>query len=494
MTQEAETKPRIKQYQIENLKIDDLKFDKTNPNQLNQQQMHALRESMSKFGYLTPVIVDQNNLIADGEHRVLVYKEFGLTEIPGFKLNLETDIDRRMLRQVMNKLRGQHDLPMDALELQMILESGENNLKDLSELLAQDSNVLKRIIEEYTPGIKDYKEIDGVAFGNGSIAANWGVPPFSVLDRRTETWQKRRKQWIDFGIASEQGREDVLLFGKHLNIRIGPITKQGEPQKDYRPTVSVFDPVIAEIMIRWFCLPEQRARIIDPFSGGSVRGIVSSFFSHEYVGLDLNPRQIDANERQYRALQDRMPENHIKPTWLLGDSYAIDEKLNQLNQEPFDFCLTSPPYFHIEHYSDDPHDLNNLTYSDFKQRYTHIITSLAKHMKENTFIAWNVGNARDNSNEGDGFYMNQPDLTAQAFKEAGFKLYNELILVHPIYTLPFRLNGMFLPKRTIPRQHEFIQVFYNGSKKSIPRINPKIVEIPKYEPDETEPNIGDLVE
>ena len=44
--------------------------------------MKALRLSMERFGYLTPIVVDQNNLIADGEHRALIYKEFGLKKFP----------------------------------------------------------------------------------------------------------------------------------------------------------------------------------------------------------------------------------------------------------------------------------------------------------------------------------------------------------------------------------------------------------------------------
>ncbi|HXF87125.1 MAG TPA: hypothetical protein VNK48_02075 [Xanthobacteraceae bacterium] len=37
---------------------------------------------------------------------------------------------------------------------------------------------------------------------------------------------------------------------------------------------SIFDPVLCEIAYRWFCPPG--GSVLDPFAGGSVRGIVAS--------------------------------------------------------------------------------------------------------------------------------------------------------------------------------------------------------------------------
>lgn len=463
------------------LKISDLIIDDTNPNKMTLDQMKGLRESMKRFGYLTPIIVDQDNKIADGEHRVLIYKEFGINEIPAYRVEFQDDVERRLLRQAMNKLRGEHDPIMDAEEIQILRAA--NLLPDLAELIAQDENILKRIIEEYHPDKtilahgETYPGTDA-----GALALRWGVPPFSVLDRRTKTWQERRRLWLGFGIASEQGREEVVLFGKHLNVRTAPL-KDGKINKDYRPTVSVYDPVLAEIMIRWFCVPKQ-AKILDPFSGGSVRGIVASFLGHDYTGIDLREEQIQANEKQYEALKHKMPEGHIKPTWLVGDS----TNLGKLS-DSFDFCLTSPPYFKIEHYSDLKEDLNNMSWPQFVDNYREIIHQTANKLKANSFVAWNVGNARDPKTR---MYVNQQDLTKTCFEECGFYLQNELVLIHPILSLAFRANSMFLPKRTVPKQHEYVLIFYNGTHNDIPAIDPQKVLIPEAEEEpEEEADIND---
>lgn len=114
----------IVENKLERLRIADLKFDEENPNYMTQEQMAALRQSMTDFGFLTPIIVDQNGVITDGQHRVLVYKEFGKEYIDGYRKNLN-ETQRRLLRQIQNKLRGQHEPEKEYNELLYLLDHAE---------------------------------------------------------------------------------------------------------------------------------------------------------------------------------------------------------------------------------------------------------------------------------------------------------------------------------------------------------------------------------
>jgi ParB-like chromosome segregation protein Spo0J len=113
--------------------LDKIKLDPTNPNVMSDEQMEGLRESMRRFGYLEPVIVDQDYLVADGEHRLTVYREFGRQDVPCYVLDLK-DEERRLLRQTMNKLRGSHDIQRDAAELKVLFDG--DRLDDLAKLVA----------------------------------------------------------------------------------------------------------------------------------------------------------------------------------------------------------------------------------------------------------------------------------------------------------------------------------------------------------------------
>ena len=42
-----------------------------------------------------------------------------------------------------------------------------------------------------------------------SLAARFGIPPFSILDVRKGWWQDRKRAWIDIGIRSELGHGEV---------------------------------------------------------------------------------------------------------------------------------------------------------------------------------------------------------------------------------------------------------------------------------------------
>lgn len=63
---------------------------------------------------------------------------------------------------------------------------------------------------------------------------------------------------------------------------------------------SIFDPVLCELAYRWFSPPG--GVILDPFAGGSVRGIVAAKLGRQYVGIDLRQEQVEANEAQARAI------------------------------------------------------------------------------------------------------------------------------------------------------------------------------------------------
>ena len=121
---------------------------------------------------------------------------------------------------------------------------------------------------------------------NGILADRFGIPPFSVLNAREGWWQKRKKQWLDLGIKSEVGRGEELTY----NISKGDVGKRILAAGG---ATSIFDPVITELVYRWFSAPDSV--ILDPFAGGSVRGIVAAILGRKYIGVDLRKEQVEAN-------------------------------------------------------------------------------------------------------------------------------------------------------------------------------------------------------
>jgi hypothetical protein len=121
----------------ERVKISDLKFDQDNPNRMSIAQLERLKASIKRWGDIVPVVTNSELLVADGAQRVTAMKELGMTECSVIRLPIK-DVDRRLLRQVLNKLRGKHNKELDSAEyLRIIDQGGKEDLKALLESVGE---------------------------------------------------------------------------------------------------------------------------------------------------------------------------------------------------------------------------------------------------------------------------------------------------------------------------------------------------------------------
>jgi len=277
------------------------------------------------------------------------------------------------------------------------------------------------------------------------------IPPFSVWNTREGEWQARKRKWRALGMRSEEGREDNMTFSAKLNeYRKAP---SGVAQ------TSVFDPNVCELCYKWFAPPE--GVILDPFAGGSVRGIVASVMDFKYWGNDLSARQITANIEQINELTT----GKYKPKWHQGDSLV-----KMADAPKADFLFSCPPYGDLEVYSDAPEDISNKEYDEFLVTYREIIRLAAAKLRNNRFAGWVVANFRDKET---GRIHNFVGDTVDAFEDAGCSFYNDIILVNCAGSAPLRANNTFIRgNRKVVKLHQNVLIFCKGDpKKAQERIN-----------------------
>jgi len=116
---------------VEDIRL--LKSDDQNPNKMTIKQQEQIWRSLKKSGWTYPLITNKDGVFADGEQRAQVCKEHGEFFAPVLRLPV-SDVDRRMLRQILNKLKGKHSKELDGAEYLRIIEAGEKD--DLKALLA----------------------------------------------------------------------------------------------------------------------------------------------------------------------------------------------------------------------------------------------------------------------------------------------------------------------------------------------------------------------
>lgn len=466
--------------------VGDMKPNPKNPNHHPAEQIELLARIIKAQGWRKPITVStRSGLIVSGHGRLMAAKAAGVSHVP---------------------VDFQHYESEDA-ELADLL--ADNRLSELSEI---DDKMLAEIfsgIEMESPELTGYSQEDiefiigqlylddadaedgemEEASSAGSISDRFIFPPTTVLDGRKGEWVKRKEAWKAIGIKSEVGRKENLTFNttaisdptfydkkaakeKELGRKL---TSKEYEENYYVPpetdnSTSVFDPVLCELCIKWFS--GNGAKVLDPFAGGSVRGIVAALSGREYTGIDLRPEQIEANEAQWKKIKGNYPEA-TAPHWITGDSLKTIPTLDG----KYDMIMSCPPYADLEVYSDDPADLSTMDYEDFLVAYREIIRLAVERLEDNRFAVFVVGEVRGK----DGNYISFVPDTIRAFEDAGAHFYNEAILVTPISGLRFRLGRMFSKNRKMGKTHQNVLVFVKGD----PNIATEVCgDVDSYMPDE----------
>lgn len=283
-----------------------------------------------------------------------------------------------------------------------------------------------------------------------TLADRFTMPPMSILDRRSGDWQERKRRWLSLGIKSEVGRDAGLAFAKSGGD--DPVSKMLREVSD---GTSVFDPVLCELVYRWFS--RYDATVLDPFSGGSVRGLVAAILGRNYTGVDIRPEQVDANRVQARDMIDRLDRT---PQWIVGDATDIDNAVPW--DAEYDLVFSCPPYGDLEVYSDDPRDLSTWSIDEFMVGHGKAIRDACDHLTEDRYAAWVIGDIRDKRS---GTYRGLHHATVDAFEAAGLRILNECILVDPVFGAAIRAGRPMVANRKITLTHQHLIVAVKGDVK-----------------------------
>jgi DNA modification methylase len=146
---------------------DALETDGDNPNEMTDEQFGLLCDRMRQNGWLGgPIVTDTDGLIADGEHRWRAAQDIGLAEVPVRQYDID-DATRRLWRQELNKIHGEHDTKRDALEYDYLLDAGKaDEVHELTQAADEDLDELLAEIkmETSTPAAYEYDPEHNVYF------------------------------------------------------------------------------------------------------------------------------------------------------------------------------------------------------------------------------------------------------------------------------------------------------------------------------------------
>lgn len=242
---------------IKDFKVSELiPYDK-NP-RINDKAVDGVIKSIKRNTNIDSVEVDENNIILTGHTRLKAFNKMKIETADVIRVTGLTEAQKKSYRVEHNKTNELADWDFDVLREEFEMEE----LSDMD----FDIDISKDDEEE----AKEAKV---------KLTDKFLIPPFSILDTKQGYWQDRKRAWNKLGIKSEVGRDDSLSY----NI---PTKKYGDMKEYYseesqKLNTSIFDPVLTEVLYTWFSKKEDT--ILDPFAGGSVRGVVASKIGRQYI-------------------------------------------------------------------------------------------------------------------------------------------------------------------------------------------------------------------
>lgn len=391
----------------------------------NDEAVDYVKNSIKEFGFQQPIVVDKENVIIAGHTRYKAAREIGMKTVPTIVADDLTEEQVKAYRLADNKTGEIAEWDFDKLlvELQDLELNSELDMSDFG----FDLNTQEEI-----------EEAEQVEEAKTSLNENFIVPHFSVIDLRKGYVQDRKRQWNKIIQEKGQARDNVKIMPTSI--------KMGDKQNTMAD-MSIINAAVAEIVIKWFT-PNGKSKIFDTFAGDTVFGFVSAYLGNSFNGIELRKQQAEFN-------QSRADNFGIEATYHNDDGRNV---LDHIEENSQDFYVSSPPYYDLEVYSDDPNDASNLdTYEEFLELMDDVIGKAVRALKNNRFAVWEVGDIRDKN----GFYRGFPDDIIAIFKKHGMPLYNEIILIDPFGTAPFRANKQMVYRKT-PKVHQNLLVFYKG--------------------------------
>ena len=248
-----------------------------------------------------------------------------------------------------------------------------------------------------------------------------------------------------------------VSFKEYLDKYVPDEVKEHEANKVLSAGVSLLDPVMAEIVCRWFGL--ENCKTFDCFAGDSVFGYVSAYLGNEFTGIELRPEQAQLNSERVEGMSAR---------YICDDGQNVAQHIAPQSQ---DLLFSCPPYFDLEKYSDLENDASNQgSYGDFIKILENAFKAAVGCLKDNRFAVIVVGDVRDKST---GFYYDFCGDIKHIFREAGMPLYNEIILIETGASTALRASR-YMESRKVAKMHQNILVFYKGNAKEIKKQFKKI--------------------
>lgn len=205
--------------------------------------------------------------------------------------------------------------------------------------------------------------------------------------------------------------------------------------------LSTFPQNIGRSMVLMYSEPGQI--VFDPFAGHNSRMDLVVKTGRHYIGCDLSAEFMKHNRQRAEQLKEAFPDAKIR--LIEGDSRKIPVKDNLAH-----FTITSPPYYDIEYYGDEEHQLGKApTYEQFLEGLQLVMHENYRVLKDGAYAIWFINDFRKKGK----FYDYHNDVIRLG-RTAGFVL-NDILISDLGNGIRDCFINQTLKQRILPKRHEY---------------------------------------
>lgn len=223
--------------------------------------------------------------------------------------------------------------------------------------------------------------------------------------------------------------------------------------------LSRFPQNLGRLLVESYC--PNPGLVYDPFAGHNSRMQLVFECGRDYVGVDVSAEFMAHN----RTARDILLENARVSllsvtvpniTLIEGSSSHVD-----VQSESADFTITSPPYWNIEYYGDEPEQLGNAkTYERFLELISAHVSENARILKHDSFCCWCINDFKKSGK----YHAYHADLIP-IFLKNNFDLFDIYV-----FDLGWPLGAIrvqnIVRRREFPKCHEYCLVFRKVSNET----------------------------
>lgn len=214
--------------------------------------------------------------------------------------------------------------------------------------------------------------------------------------------------------------------------------------------ISTFWQDVGRSMVLLYTNPGEQ--VVDPFAGHNSRMELCVRAGRHYEGQDLSKVFMEFNRKRAAELRKEFPEVNI--VLHEGDSREMKAATRS-----GDFTITSPPYWDIEDYGDEPEQLGKRSYEAFLEGMGLVMKSNFRCLKRGAYAAYFINDFR----KGNKFYPYHQHIM-ELGTAAGFDIHDMLIVDLGRGFGDVFIN-QYVKNRMLPKRHEYGIIFRKPEKK-----------------------------